>query len=243
MRIKPSVSRKKTNSTTQTTVNESVAPVEKTTPVGPGRTIVSAVIDGSFSMTPMWKTTVKGYETFLDEQNKAKCEAVYCLRVFDTMQRIIYDFVPAQKATTIPNYIQPRGGTALNDAVCLQIERIDQYKMENPEFTKVVLLIMTDGEDNMSRRYDSAQLNEIVAGRVREGWQVTLMGTSIDAFQAGSKMGISDVIQYDKKSVTDAYKYAARSANLYRRTKRTVSSSVDLSEERDEKKANREENS
>ncbi len=138
-------------------------------------------------MIPIWKNTVKGYDLFLDEQKKVEGEAVYSLRVFDTIQQIIYDFVPATQATSIPTDLHPRGSTALNDAVCMQIERIDKYKMENPEFTKVVLLIMTDGEENMSKKFSTKKLNSTVAKRVQDGWQVTLMGTNIEHSRRGQK--------------------------------------------------------
>lgn len=180
-------------------------------------TVISAVIDRSGSMASMWSETRLGYASFLESLKEQGGDAVYSLQVFDDVYQTVYSHVNAAQATTIPENIRPRGSTALNDAIGFEISRIKKFQTENPRFTHVVLLIMTDGQENASREYTNTDtIKALVESCKAAGWQIIFMGANIDAFRTAARFGITGNIQYDRSTVSKSYLQSSRTAREYR---------------------------
>lgn len=90
---------------------------------------------------------------------------------------------------------QPNGGTALLDAMGYGITRLEDKlspAMEDKEkFVTAVVVIMTDGEENSSTKWNQAKVKamcERLSKNVR--WTITYIGANQDAILAGKNYGI-----------------------------------------------------
>ncbi len=105
---------------------------------------------------------------------------------------------------TLDDYV-PQGGTPLYDAIGSSIEILDRAvkEIEAPVF----FAIMTDGHENSSSKYNSSRIKAALEKRQAQGWTVAFMGVEIDAYAAGSSIGLGadSVVQVMRSNVGAAY--------------------------------------
>jgi hypothetical protein len=76
------------------------------------------------------------------------------------------------------------GSTALFDAIG---STIDKYGEEN----NVMFLIMTDGEENASKKYNYSQITEkLDTVKEQKNWNIVYLSEGIDTFRQGETLGI-----------------------------------------------------
>ena len=89
--------------------------------------------------------------------------------------------------------IEPRGGTALYDAIGHCINGFTSEMEALPPHarpSKTVLLVATDGEDNSSVQFIADSVRELVQAKQDvEGWEALFMGAEQDAVREGEKLG------------------------------------------------------
>src|SRR5258708_22820381 len=96
---------------------------------------------------------------------------------------------------------------ALLDAMGTTIDALGQKLAVMPEQerpSKVIVLVITDGEENQSHRFNLEQIKEkITHQREVYSWEFVFMGANIDAIGAGTSLGITaaNSLQYDATSV------------------------------------------
>ena len=77
------------------------------------------------------------------------------------------------------------GGTALLDAIGCTMEKIcavQKQTVEDYRAEKVLFVIITDGEENSSRKYSVAQIKErIEHQKEKHGWEFVFFGANMDA--------------------------------------------------------------
>ena len=63
----------------------------------------------------------------------------------------------------------------------------------------VIVLIMTDGEENNSHQYTRDEIKKMVKSAEKSDWTFTFLGANIDAFAAGAQlgMGVHNTLQYN----------------------------------------------
>ena len=87
------------------------------------------------------------------------------------------------------------GCTALNDAVCQAIDEIGAEFAALPESERpgqVLFAILTDGEENASRRFTQADVKERVERQTNVySWNFVFLAANIDAFATGASLGLS----------------------------------------------------
>ena len=162
----------------------------------PNTTLITVILDRSGSMRPIAKDTIGGFNTFLADQKKDPAdEARLTLVQFDHEYDVIHNnkLLAEVPELTGETYV-PRGNTALLDALGRTITTTGQTLSAMPENERpeaVVVVVITDGEENASREYTKAQ----VAAMVKEQtdvykWQFLFLGANIDAIQAGASVGV-----------------------------------------------------
>ena len=185
---------------------------------------IICIIDRSGSMGSIRNDSIFGFNTFLQEQKKLPGEANLTLILFDDEYLVVHNNVNIQDVPelTEKTYV-PRGWTALLDAIGKTIvtvgERLDKTPEENrPE--KVIVAILTDGEENDSEEYTSKEkINEMITHqREKYNWQFIFLGANQDAFKTGGSLGINSA---------DTFNFAANSVgtrSAYNNMTKTVSS-------------------
>jgi len=100
--------------------------------------------------------------------------------------------------------INPRGATALLDAIAKTIAHTETLLAERPWFDGTVLVVIqTDGYENSSREYNVSQIKDLIGKKESQGWQIVFMGAGIDAIAEGQGIGLraGTSFAYDATSV------------------------------------------
>lgn len=170
---------------------------------------IALAIDRSGSMTGKEVDAEGGLAAFLEQQEPAG--TTVSLYEFDNEYTPVYE---AEALADVPPYtLVPRGTTALLDAIGRTIvatKTMVKAMEEDERPEKVILLILTDGHENASKKYTLPGVRKLIEKRRAKGWEVLFLGCSEDAIDVGRSMGVSynTVAVYDDDRITDAMRTA-----------------------------------
>jgi uncharacterized protein YegL len=173
----------------------------------PNFTEIIAIIDRSGSMQSLTPETISGYNSFLKEQKEIEDETNISLVLFNHTHEYIYDNVPIKKVKKLKKQIyMAHGMTAMNDAIGTAITTAGARlaKMEEHERpSKVIVLIITDGQENSSREYRTSQIKEMIDKQQNTySWEFIFLGANIDVDQYAADYGFKagKFAMYDQSS-------------------------------------------
>ncbi|WP_101948003.1 vWA domain-containing protein [Mycobacterium sp. 3519A] len=162
------------------------------------RTLLVFLLDRSGSMQSIKSDVEGGFAAFIDEQRQAPGECAATLAQFDTQYEVVYHQIPVGEVPALN--LQPRGGTALLDAMGKLITDTAAQLDAAPEAERpgtVIVAIMTDGYENSSQEWTHPAVKSLVQQQTKNGWEFLYMGADQDAVEVGVRLGV----QHDK-SVT-----------------------------------------
>lgn len=177
-------------------------------------TDIVVIFDRSGSMMNIQSEMIGAYNRFIKEQCEVPGKARVTLIAFDDKIETIFDKVDLDSVREIGYAdVEPRGMTALNDAIGTSISKIDN--------DRVVLLIQTDGIENYSREYTTDKIKDLISEKKKIGWDVSFIGADMDAFaQGGANYGIDigKCFSFDKtQQGVDMFRtYVSTTATTYR---------------------------
>jgi hypothetical protein len=162
-----------------------------------GLTHLYFLLDRSGSMQSIRTDTMGGFDAFIEEQrNLGSAGAGRCsvtLAQFDDRYEEVY--VDRDLADVPPLELQPRGSTALLDALGRLIVDAGERLAALPEDRRpgsVIVGVMTDGYENASREWDHPRIKALIEQQTREyAWQFLYLGADQDAIEEGLKMGFA----------------------------------------------------
>lgn len=161
-----------------------------------GLTELVFIVDRSGSMAGLEKDTIGGFNAMLKEQAELEGEARVTTVLFDNQYRLLHDRINicAVAPLTEKDY-RVGGGTALLDAIGRTIKKIRAVQKQTAEdyrAEKVLFVIITDGEENSSRKYSAEQIKECIEHQKEKyGWEFVFFGANMDAVLEASKLGIA----------------------------------------------------
>jgi uncharacterized protein YegL len=190
-------------------------------------TEIVAILDRSGSMSSLVKDTIGGYNNFIAEQKNLPGEANITTVLFDDDYTLLHDRVDLKsvKPITDKEYFA-RGMTALLDAIGKTITDIGN-KLNNIDEkdrpSKVIVLIITDGEENSSKEYSNEKIKEMIERQRKVyNWQFLFFGANIDSFSVAGSIGINlnHAVDFSatKKGVVSVYAAMTGATALYRQT-------------------------
>ncbi len=162
--------------------------------------VVAMVLDKSGSMQVVRDEVIDGYNRYLGElhasDRRGGSRTRLSLTLFDThfrkvwVARPLLDVPPLDKAHYVPD-----GMTALYDAVAHTVIQTDQQLKQDGEDSRVLVVVLTDGEENSSKEYDAARLAALVAEYEKRGnWTFVYLGaghdTLLEAQLEAKRMGL-----------------------------------------------------
>lgn len=172
------------------------------------KTLIYVILDRSGSMGGREGDVVGGVNSFLAAQKEVEGEAKIAFVRFDTESTERFRALQDIKACD-PLYrddFQPRGGTPLLDAVGTTLREIEtDVANETPQ--RVVVVIVTDGEENASRSFSKRQIRTAIEAKQESGlWSFIFLGADMDAFREATEIGI--LAQNAMSNVKSAEGYA-----------------------------------
>lgn len=173
-----------------------------------------AILDRSGSMHGRETDVIGGFNKFLDEQKKLPGQACVTLVLFDDRYEVVHNRKPLQDVPDLDDLTYfVRDNTALLDAVGKTLKSAKTAK-------KAIVFIFTDGQENASREYKKEAVKAMVEERQKAGWEIHFIGAGIDAFAAGSGIGVkqSSILRTtrDPKGLAETASYMSNTSALYR---------------------------
>jgi len=188
-------------------------------------TEIVMILDKSGSMEALKADAIGGFNQFLREQQAEAGEANLTLVLFDTAYTV---HPPRPLAAIEPltegNY-SPSGGTALLDALGRTIRDTGRRLSERPEADrpdKVIVVTITDGEENSSRKFSLTDIRDMIAHQQDTySWKFLFLGANQDAFAEAQKLGMSPDMAAnftpDAEGFRRAYTSSSRAVREYRK--------------------------
>lgn len=151
---------------------------------------VNIVIDESGSMFSRTRQVISGVNEYLDSLlHKDDVDYYVNIVKFSGNSKVIVENKPIAEVGEFSSY-SPDGGTALIDAVADAIKATDR-DVEKNKYETAIFLILTDGEENSSRRHKSSEVKSMIEKRQAKGWVFTYMGADANSWDAADSIGIS----------------------------------------------------
>jgi len=188
-------------------------------------TEIIAILDRSGSMQQLTKDTIGGFNEFIKQQKAIPGEAIITTVLFDDQYELLHDGVNIQtvKELTEKEYYA-RGNTALLDAIGKALNtvggKLDKLH-EDQKPSKVIVLIITDGEENASREFTSDQIKKMVeTQRNVYSWEFIFLGANIDSFDVANGLGIARSANYSAtvRGTQSVYSAMSVAVSNYRNT-------------------------
>ena len=155
---------------------------------------VHFILDESGSMGSCRNSTIDGFNEYINGLKHDKNGNKYkiSLTKFEGGNIVnVYQDVhvkDVQPLTT--NDYCPCGGTNLNDAIGDTMTNMKKSAPKRKHNT--LIIIMTDGWENMSREWTADAVANLVKEQEKEGWTVTFLGANIDTVKVGKTYAIKE---------------------------------------------------
>jgi hypothetical protein len=172
------------------------------------------------------EATIAGFNQFVASQRKDHDGETASLSLTQFDDRFEVNFV-AELLENVPDldatsYV-PRGSTALHDAIGRTVHELENWCESHSWKDQVLVLIITDGQENASREYNLQTVRALIQRKETEGWNFAYMGANQDSYAVGGKMGVrADFTQnYDSsdKGQRENFALLAESTSQYRSSK------------------------
>lgn len=191
-----------------------------------GYTKIVFLADRSASIITILDSIIRGYNGFISKQkelNVGECDV--SLYQFNDSYRAVYENVKLKDIVEISksDYV-PCGGTALYDSLGKCIDNLGvnlSVLDEDDRPENVLVIVMTDGEENSSVVFSSEDIKEKIKHQTEVyNWQFSYIGANQDAWVSGGKMGFSSgstmTYSADINGVCSAFNVLSSATTYYR---------------------------
>ena len=188
-----------------------------------GTTHIGIVQDRSGSMSSLTHSTIDGFNEYVNGLRKGAKEDErldYRLTLVQFDDEIItrYEDLELKNVKDLnTDTYQTRGVTALYDAIGTTIEQIESYVKDGDD---AIIVIMTDGYENASQKFNKDRIKSMVKDKEKRDWQFVFLGAGIDAMAEGAGIGIAkgNTMSYGKTAGATRGTYYNLSAATNART-------------------------
>lgn len=185
---------------------------------------ITILLDRTGSMQNIKDEITKGFSKWVEQQQKLNIDkCTLTLIQFDNHNpfEVIYENKPINDIPYLT--LEPRGMTPLLDALGNTIQwtgsRLGAMAQEErPD--KVLIIILTDGEENASSTYTKATIRKMITHQQdKYNWQFLFLGMGFDAFAEARQLGIPagavSSSTADTQGVQASYNIASKAVKEY----------------------------
>ena len=160
-----------------------------------GLTEIVFILDKSGSMSGLEKDTIGGFNSMLTKQQELDQECFITTVLFDNNYELLHDRINLKAVSPLTNKEYSIGGsTALLDAIGKTINKlisVQKHTAQEYQAEKVMMIIITDGEENSSREYSADKIKSLIENqKTKYGWEFIFLGANIDSVETASAIGI-----------------------------------------------------
>lgn len=188
------------------------------------------VIDESGSMQGTESDVIGGFNNFIEKQKaKPHGKVDVTLYKFNSDSSRVFNDLPLDKIRPLDRGdYSPGGLTALYDTIGIAITETERHSARlNPEDRPdmVLMVIITDGQENSSREYSGDMVKRLIEGNERsEVWQFIYLGADLSNFSDADTLGIRHRASSRKSNLKEKFNVVSDHAIFFR--------SADLQEDR-----------
>lgn len=158
------------------------------------------LLDRSGSMDSCRSDTIGGYNSFVESQKEFGGKM--SLYLFDHEVSTVYENIPIENVEPLTSQtFVPRGSTALLDAM--------GHVLKKDTLTQnICMIILTDGDENASKKYTSAHIKDLVENRTKnDNWTFLYLGANQDVIMNAARLGLSpaQTISFDTRRTPELF--------------------------------------
>lgn len=153
------------------------------------KTEIVVVLDRSGSMHSIKTDMEGGFEKFMQDQAAAPGKCRVSLYQFDQEYQVVYEDRAAKDCLELE--LVPRGVTALFDGIGKTLARVEERHALLPGKKRpgtVVVLVITDGQENASREWDLVGVKKAIKSAEDRGWDLVFLAANATAFTEGASL-------------------------------------------------------
>ena len=161
------------------------------------------ILDQSGSMDRIKSGTISGFNEVLSgiveaQQKFADTQEHFVsLTVFNSKVSYVHNKVEVKAVARLTDATyRPSGSTALYDAMGQTLLNLEAH-LDNEEDAVAIVTIITDGEENASRKFTGSQIYSIVERLKEKGWTFAFMGANQDVMAVAKHLNIDHARAFD----------------------------------------------
>jgi Mg-chelatase subunit ChlD len=186
-------------------------------------THIAVILDRTGSMESIRDDTIGGFNAFLTEQKQQPGKATLTLVQFDSQDpyEVIHQVKTIKEVSelTKETYV-PRASTPLLDAIGRGINDLEKCladMKEDSRPSKVVFVVITDGQENASREFRRDQILKMITEKEKQNsWQFVFLSADLDAINDAMDHGFQAkaAMAFDQTGVGVKNAWASVSQNI-----------------------------
>jgi hypothetical protein len=186
--------------------------IRETALAATGSMRILMILDRSGSMQPRQSDVIGGFNTFVTtcrDGGLTDCQITYVQ--FDDVVEPVFTMDLADVPALTERLYQPRGGTALLDAVGATVSAVASKPGD-----RYIVITFTDGHENASREWTKEGVATLLREREALGnWTFGFIGADIDAWSEARDMGYAtgSTMSHSGADISNAMRASARAAS------------------------------
>lgn len=153
-------------------------------------TALLLVLDRSGSMESIQREMEGSLKELINRQAAEEGLLTVDLVTFDDQIEHVFSLASPNKLKV---KIEPRGMTALFDAIGSSVQKFEHVISSLPEHArpgKTQVIVVTDGQENASQEYSAASVKKLIERKKMDsGWDFVFLGANQDAVFTGLNLG------------------------------------------------------
>jgi hypothetical protein len=161
-------------------------------------THITIVLDRTGSMEAIRDDTIGGFNAFLNMQKAERGQATLTLVQFDSQDpyEVVHHFKPLAGVPELTREtFVPRAATPVLDAIGRGINDLEKGLAdlsEDERPARVVMAIVTDGQENASREFRKDQIKKMIQEKQeKSAWQFVFLSADLEAIDDAMETGIA----------------------------------------------------